>query len=197
LGHNTYEALEAWRYKRANNGRPENVPRDAKLIYQPPSATDLPRQHEVAEFYGQAGPSMEERLAYATVPGGLLRLDYALATEITRMRVHEKCAPHLEQAILTVVEHYGAERMRELGIDRYAGGYLHRNMRGSSDLSMHAYGCATDWFAAPNGLRMRCPKALFCGKEYKDFLDIMEAHGWLPAIRLWGADAMHFQMVRM
>ena len=59
------------------------------------------------------------------------------------------------------------------------------------------YGCAIDWFAAPNGLRTRCPKALFCGPDYKDFLDIMEANEWLPAIRLWGADAMHFQRAKL
>jgi len=70
-------------------------------------------------------------------------------------------------------------------------------MRGGSKWSMHAYGCAIDFYAAPNGLRTRCPKALFCGDEYKPFLDIMQSFDWLPAIRLWGADAMHFQVARI
>jgi len=82
-------------------------------------------------------------------------------------------------------------------VDRFAGSYNPRKMRGGSQYSMHAYGCALDFYAAPNGLRMRCPDALFCGPQYKPFLDIMEKHGLLPAIRLWGADAMHFQMARL
>lgn len=86
---------------------------------------------------------------------------------------------------------------RDPGIDRYAGAYTHRKMRGGSKWSMHAFGCAIDFYAEPNGLRTRCPQALFCGTDYKDFLDIMEAHEWLPAIRLWGADAMHFQRARI
>jgi hypothetical protein len=86
---------------------------------------------------------------------------------------------------------------RGTGIDRYAGAYTHRKMRGGSNWSMHAFGCAIDFYAEPNGLRTRCPQDLFCGSDYKDFLDIMEAHEWLPAIRLWGADAMHFQRARI
>jgi len=50
---------------------------------------------------------------------------------------------------------------------------------------MHPYRCAIDCFAEPNGLPMTCPQALFCGAPYKPFLDIMQDHEWLAAIRLW------------
>jgi len=111
--------------------------------------------------------------------------------------VHEAVADRLLGALLAVRAEYGPEGMRELGLDRYAGAYNKRRMRGGSKWSMHAYGCAIDFYAAPNGLRTRCPKALFCGDEYKPFLDIMQSFDWLPAIRLWGADAMHFQVARI
>lgn len=158
--------------------------------------TTIPRQSEVDKFYGRPGPEVEAQLGFAELPFDL-RLDWDLAKTVRRVRLHKKCIPAFVAAMTEVHKHYGAQKMRELGIDRFAGAYNHRKMRGSSRWSMHAYGCAVDFYAAPNGLKVRCPDALFCKPEYKPFLDIMEKHGWLPAIRLWGADAMHFQMARL
>jgi hypothetical protein len=155
----------------------------------------LPRQSECDTFYGRPGPEIESRLAYALLPFDL-RLDWDLSTRIKRVRLHQKCTAPFVAAMVAVRAHYGPAQFSQLGIDRFAGGYNHRRMRGGSAWSMHAYGCAVDFYAGPNGLKTRCPQALFCGADYKPFLDIMQAHGWLPAIRLWGADAMHFQMAR-
>ena len=193
VGHNTSEALTSWVSERMGvMPVVERVASDSR-----PDPRYLPRQSEMAEYYGQPGSAeLEQRLTYAMLPFEL-RLDYALDQRVTRLRVHELCAPSLRSALITVESEYGIERMRELGIDRYAGGYNPRRMRGGTSWSTHAYGCAVDFFAQPNALRMRCPRALFCGKEYQPFLDIMEAHNWLPAIRLWGGDAMHFQQARL
>lgn len=84
-----------------------------------------------------------------------------------------------------------------LGLDRHAGTYNHRRMRGGSAWSMHAYGCAWDFHAAPNGLTTRCPQALFCGREYRAFFDIWEAHGWISLGRAIGRDWMHVQAARL
>jgi hypothetical protein len=158
--------------------------------------SDIPRQREVRTFYGRPGPEIEAQLMYADLPFAL-RLDWELGQSVRRLRLHKKCAPAAVTALTAVRDHYGMAKMSELGIDRYAGGYNHRKMRGGKSWSMHAYGCAMDFYAAPNGLRTKCPDALFCKPEYKPFLDIMESHGWLPAIRLWGSDAMHFQMAKL
>lgn len=157
---------------------------------------DIPRQSELRRFYGHPGPEIEAQLAFANLPFSM-RLDWDLGTKVRRLRVHKKCAPSLVAALTAVRDEYKEQGMAELGLDRYAGGYMHRKMRGGNSWSMHAYGCAIDIYAGPNGLRKRCPDALFCKPEYQPFLDIMEAHGWLPAIRLWGADAMHFQQARL
>lgn len=194
VGHNTREALTSWLSAQA--GTDATVARVPALDRSTP--TTIPRQAEVGTAYGSPGPggTVEQRLTTATAPLPM-RLDWDLETTVTRLRVHEKCAPALTAALAAVVDHYGEAEWRRLGLDRYAGGYNPRRMRGGTSWSMHAYGCAIDIFAAPNALRTRCPQALFCGAEYKPFLDIMQAHGWLPAIRLWGADAMHFQMARL
>lgn len=157
---------------------------------------DIPRQADVGTFYGQPGPAIEAQLVMAELPFHL-RLDWDLAKTVRRVRLHKKCAPAFVSALTEVWTEYGEKQFRALGIDRFAGAYNHRQMRGGKAWSMHAYGCAVDFYAALNGLKVRCPDALFCKPEYTDFLDIMERHGWLPAIRLWGADAMHFQMARL
>ncbi|GAA5073422.1 M15 family metallopeptidase [Roseibacterium beibuensis] len=193
MGHNTAEALRAWEFA-TGHGRQEVIARTA--FPNRPDPEDLLRQADCAEVYGQPGPEVEAQLAHAALPFPF-RLDWDLGRTVTRARVHRLCAPALEAALAVVADHYGPAAMRALGLDRYAGGYMHRRMRGGRSWSMHAYGCAIDIYAGPNGLRARCPEALFCRPEYAAFLDIMQAHGWLPAIRLWGADAMHFQMARL
>jgi len=196
-GHNTREALSGFMYWLVNGER-EVVSRTPSP--QRPSANvDIPHQREVAGFYGDPARGeayMRSRLRTIQLPFKM-RIDYNLSQRTSRMTVHEKCAPSLYDAMAKVHDEYGINEMRRLGIDRYAGGFNYRKMRGGSSWSMHAYGCAVDFYARPNGLRMKCPQALFCGREYRRFLDIMEAHNWLPAIRLWGADAMHFQQARI
>lgn len=191
-GHNTREALNALLYKLAT-GKREVVDRIVRL--DRPTASGIPHQREVKSFYGDPGRGeayMRSLMTRVELPFRL-RIDYNLRQSTNKMTVHNKVASSLEAAMIAVHANYGIDEMKRLGIDRYAGGFNYRKMRGGSKWSMHAYGCAVDFYAAPNGLRMRCPQALFCGPEYKPFLDIMQGHGWLPAIRLWGADAMHFQ----
>lgn len=192
-GHNTREAETQY-----FSGKAAYVDR-TPLPTAPKPRPRIPSQAQCAAFYGDPEEGemwMQKHMTYAPAPAPL-RLDWNLTQTTTRLRVHEKVAERLEQALAEVVKHYGVRRWRSLGLDRYAGGYMHRRMRGGSKWSMHAYGCAVDFYAAPNALRMRCPRALFCGEEYKAFLDIMEAHDWLPALRLWGADAMHFQVATL
>ncbi len=192
-GHNTANALEAFLHK-FNTGQDLVIERAP--VGLPDADINIPHQGDVAGLYGRPGPDIAGQLELITLPFKL-RIDWNLRQQTNKIRVHELAAPSLKMALIAVHGHYGPDEMKRLGIDRYAGAYNHRKMRGGSKWSMHAYGCAIDFFAAPNGLRARCPKALFCGPKYKPFLDIMEGHGWLPALRLWGADAMHFQRAKL
>ncbi len=197
LGHNTREAFAAYQLKK-ETGRDVKLKQKPVEEYATTPPEHLPRQRECEQFYGTPGRNgtVSKRLRAIELPFDL-RIDWNLRQKTNKITVHEKCAPSLHKALITVHDVYGYERMRKLGLDRYAGAYNPRKMRGGSSWSMHAYGCAIDFYAQPNGLRTRCPNALFCKAEYKDFLDIMERNGWLPAIRLWGRDAMHFQRARL
>ena len=192
-GVNTLEALNAFLFK-TTNGKEEVVTRAPVASFTAPS--NIPTQDEVEEVYGKPGPQIKSRLHTVKLPFKL-RIDWNLRERTDKLTVHRDCADQILAALIAVREHYGAQKMRALGLDRFAGGYNHRKMRGGKEWSMHAYGCAVDFYSGPNGLRTKCPDALFCGAEYKDFLDIMEAHEWLPAVRLWGKDAMHFQRARL
>lgn len=193
IGVNTVEALNAFLFRTTNN-TDEFIDRTPDAAFTP--TTTIPKQSEVEAVYGTPGPQIESRLHLIQLPFKL-RIDYNLRKRTNKIRVHIDCAPQLEAALIAVHAHYGPDEMHRLGIDRYAGAYNHRKMRGSDAWSMHAYGCAIDFFAKPNGLRMKCPEALFCRPEYQPFLDIMQEHEWLPALRLWGKDAMHFQRARL
>ena len=188
-GHNTANALNALLHKLATG---ENLTIEKQDQEKYVNVDWLPRQSEVNQFYGNPETEVPSRLVQIVLPFKF-RIDYSLNQSTNKITVHRKVAKSLEAALIAVHDHYGMPEMRRLGIDRYAGAYNKRKMRGGTSWSMHAYGCAIDFYAAKNGLSTRCPRALFCGPEYKAFLDIMEAHGWLPAIRLWGADGMHFQ----
>jgi peptidoglycan hydrolase-like protein with peptidoglycan-binding domain len=194
-GHNTANALEAFLYQRSM-GKPLRVARMSDAPAAKVLGRDLPRQAECDRFYGTPGDEVKSRLVTVDLPYDL-RLDWALDQTVGRVTLHSLCAPSFVLAMEAVRAEYGADQQAALGLDRYAGGYMHRRMRGGSKWSMHAYGCAVDFYAAPNGLTTRCPRALFCGPDYRAFLDIMQDHGWLPALRLWGADAMHFQRARL
>jgi hypothetical protein len=194
-GVNTTEALNAFLYK-TTNGREEIIERRPLENFVSADAKRIPTQDEVDAVYGKPGPEIKSRLVTLELPFKL-RIDYNLRQRTNKIRVHQDCATQLERALLAVRAHYGEDDMQRLGLDRFAGAYAHRTMRGGTKWSMHAYGCAVDFYAEPNGLRTECPDALFCGAEYKPFLDIMEENEWLPAIRLWGKDAMHFQRAKL
>ena len=193
IGVNTTEALNAFLFRTTNN-RDEVIDREPVTNFNP--SNSIPTQSQVQSVYGKPGPQIESRLKLIQLPFKL-RIDYNLRQKTNKIRVHRDCAPQLEAALIAIRAHYGDDEMHRLGIDRYAGAYNHRKMRGGTKWSMHAYGCAIDFYAEFNGLRMKCPEALFCRPDYKTFLDIMQDHEWLPALRLWGKDAMHFQRARL
>lgn len=193
-GHNTQNALRAYEFKQIT-GQPEVIDRTPVLTPRVPKI--FPLQKDCTAFYGApASKALEAQLVYITPPYKM-RIDYDLDAPVSRIRVHKKCADSALGALTAIKDHYGESRLRELGLDRFAGSYAPRKMRGGTSWSMHAYGCAFDWYAAPNGLTTTCPKALFCGKEYSAFFDIWAANGWVSLGRAIGRDWMHVQAARL
>lgn len=191
-GVHTEEALNAFLYKK-QNGSNEVIKRDPKGTL---GSANIPTQGEVNRVYGDPETQVPSRLVTIELPF-TLTIAWGMHPKTRKVTVHRDCADQLRSALIAVRDHYGPARWEELGLHMYGGAYNKRTIRGGTAWSMHAYGCAIDIHPANNGLRTRCPQALFCKPEYTDFLDIMQRHEWLPAIRLWGADAMHFQRARL
>lgn len=193
-GNQTAGALLEWRHQQTY-GKPLELDRRpvAPTLAQ---ATRFPTQAECTKFYGRPGDEVEKQLVAVDLPFAM-RIDWNLAQAVKTVRLHQKCADSAKAAMAAILSHYGLSRLQELGLDRNAGTYVNRPMRGGSSPSMHAFGAAWDFYAAPNGLTTRCPQALFCKADYKAFFDIWEAHGWVSLGRAIGRDWMHVQAARL
>ena len=75
------------------------------------------------------------------------------------------------------------DKIDEWGVSDFGGSYNFRLMRGSSHLSMHAYGCAID--LAPERFPMGVGSNKFCDAVCTAFSD----EGWVNLPK----DRMHFQ----
>lgn len=190
-GVNTEEALRAWDYYQSHK-KLEAIDRTPSDTYIGPK-TSFPSQAQCNSFYGV--PGAKNTLA-SIRPHDLplpMRLDWALSTRVKTAQFHVKCGSVFVDAIARCVQHYGEKRWRELGLDRFAGSYNLRKMRGGTSWSMHAYACAMDLFAAPNGLRVSSPQALFSGFDYVAWFNICEGLGLTSLGRAIDRDWMHVQ----
>ena len=196
IGHNTSEAYEEYKAQKA--GTPRVIDRTPPVEYNPVSGK-FPKQSGCVAFYGQPGlpgsaaeTAMQKKLVYIDLPFAF-RIDWNLSEKVNRIRLHSKCSSSAKSAYEEAIKHYGQSQFCALGLDRFAGGYMPRKMRGGTTWSMHAYGCAIDTYAAPNGLNVRKPKALFSGKDYDAWFNIWEAAGWTSLGRAIDRDYMHVQ----
>jgi hypothetical protein len=112
-----------------------------------------------------------------------------------KVYLHKAVADSFIAALTEVLNFYGLDLIKKLGIDLYAGGFVFRKMRGSSSASIHAYGCAVDFASELNLLADNGQNALFNQPPYSAFFDILEKHGWHNQGRNKDNDYMHFQAV--
>lgn len=106
---------------------------------------------------------------------------------VRAIRCHRLVAASLRRALEAV------RRVAPWLLERYAGAFCHRNIRGGTTPSLHAWGAAIDLDPSANGNTTHWPTRATMP------IAVMEAfarEGWLPAGAFWGRDAMHFQATR-
>ena len=138
-------------------------------------------------------PGREENLV-SVVPAYQLFFE---GKPVRSIRVHRVVAPHVEAALREVLECYGLERIRELGLDQYGGSYNFRKSTGASSLSMHAWGVALDFAPATNAYSRRAPEATLSRAECVAWWEIWERHGAVSLGRERNFDWMHVQFARL
>ena len=132
-------------------------------------------------------------LVTVTVPFPL-RIAWDVKTTTTKLRCHKLVADKFLAVFNELLEVYGYDKIKELGIDLYGGCFNFRKMRGGSEWSKHAFGIAIDLDPARNTLKETSRTARFARPEYKQMIDIFYKHGFISLGREKDYDWMHFEI---
>jgi hypothetical protein len=177
-------AIEEWQ----NRSR-DQEPDDAAVAHQP---SIFPRQREVPTYFGESGSGL-----------GLLQLPYPMVLawdtkqSVNRVTLHTKVHASASRAFKRILDHYGYDQIKALGLDKFGGSYVKRAMRGGTNLSMHSWGIAMDFDPERNQLRWGRDKARMARPEYGAFLDAWQQEGWISLGRERNFDWMHVQAARL
>lgn len=123
-----------------------------------------------------------------------MRLAWNKNTKVTKMRCHKLVAQNFLNVFNDLLNHYGYEKIVELGIDLFGGCFNFRAMRGGSDWSRHAWAIAIDLDPERNQLKETSKTARFARPEYKAMIDIFYKHGFVSLGREKNYDWMHFEI---
>jgi hypothetical protein len=123
-----------------------------------------------------------------------MRLAWDTKTKVTKMRCHKLVAEDFIGVFNDLLEHYGYDKIVELGIDLFGGCFNFRAMRGGSDYSRHSWGIAIDLDPERNKLKETSNTARFARPEYKPMIDIFYRHGFISLGREKNYDWMHFEI---
>lgn len=162
-------------------------------ITQPVNA-QWPTQAEVRSgksIFGHVG--CEENLVNIVPPYPL----YYDGTQVKTIRVHKLIADAVLHALQDVLDHYGLESIRRLGLDDYSGSYNYRKTTSGASYSMHAWGIALDFAAEKNAYSTHKPHASLSIAECAKWWEIWESYGAVSLGRERDVDWMHLQFARL
>ena len=148
-----------------------------------PSPWPETNQAALTKFYGSAGD--ESKLT--TINVASLGMLYE-GKPVRIIRCHAKVAESLKR-ILTAISKGPHRKV----LEKYAGVFNNRAMRGGNLPSLHARGAAIDLDPDSNSNHTPWPTRATMPLEV---MEEFAKEGWLSAGAFWGRDAMHMQTTR-
>ena len=149
--------------------------------------------NQIIKKYGKPNETGAGYLVTIDLPYPM-RLAWDLETKVTRMRCHRLVADKFLAVFNDLLNHYGYEEIKRLGIDLFGGCFNFRKMRGGSAWSTHSWAIAVDLDPARNKLKETKRTARFARPEYKPMIDIFYKHGFESLGIEKDYDWMHFQI---
>jgi hypothetical protein len=159
-----------------------------------PVTNNLPTQAVVrsgTSIFGKAGD--ESNLVNIKPPYQL----YYCGKPVKTIRVHKLIADRVESALKEVLDYYGLDAIKQLGLDQYSGSYNYRKTSTGSAMSMHAWGIALDFAAEKNAYSMKKPQASLSIPACEKWWEIWEKHGAVSLGREKNYDWMHLQFAKL
>jgi len=123
-----------------------------------------------------------------------MRLAWDKNVFVKKITCHKLVSNKLELIFKDILNNYGIDKIKELGIDIYGGCFNFRKMRGGNDYSRHSWGIAIDLDPERNLLKETSKTARFARPEYKPMIDIFYKHGFVSLGREKNYDWMHFEI---
>ena len=158
------------------------------------SALLWPTQAEVRSGKSIFGKAGDESNLVSIAPAYPLYFD---GKKCKTIRVHRLIAPVVKNALEDILEYYGLDQIKALGLDQYSGSYSYRKTTTGASMSMHAWGIALDFAAATNAYSMKKPKASLSIPACQKFWEIWESYGAVSLGRAKDFDWMHLQFARL
>ena len=176
-----------------STGKLPRVFADIVPIRANPYNFPIERDSELNNFYDQP---CSAQLVRVPCPW-LLRLDWDLRTTTSNISIHEKLSDSLAKILNQAYDEYGADGIKEFGLDRYGGSYNCRKKRGSTtSWSTHAWGISIDWYPSKNKLKWGSDKASLAHQDLDKWWELWETEGWVSLGRSEDRDWMHVQAAK-
>lgn len=195
-GPETEHAYDALNELKTTNQLPANWRNDESIsgneaINLNPNQWPVESEDELIKYYGPVGRNQTKiQLPYPH------RLSWQTDKVVRRFSCHEKVHDSLLRILTRVHDHYGVQKISELGLDMFGGCLNVRKIRGGNRYSTHSWGIALDYDPARNKLRWNSDKAEMAKPAYDEWWKIWEDEGWVSLGRLKNYDWMHIQACR-